>query len=128
MALRAPPGDGGICLAELIVNLSLYGDAPTDTSIAFARPCGITGGGLLQLRRDLEERASLLVARMSRPKVARILSHSFPALQMQSWDALTGRRMILGDGAAWDDDGRGEIAGGPDQETDHSDESSASEE
>ena len=107
-----------------MVNLSLYGDSPTDTSIAVS-----TGGGLLQLRRDMEERTSLLVARMSYPKVARILSHSFPALQMQSWDALTGRRMILRDGAAWDDDGRTEETGGSDQETDPSDnESSTSEE
>ena len=77
----------------------------------------------------MEEQTSLLVARMSYPKVARILSHSFPTLRMQSWDALTGRRMILGDGAAWDDDGRTEETGGSDQETDLSDnESSTSEE
>lgn len=61
IALRAPPGDSGICLAQLIVNLSLYGDSPTNTSIAFSRQRGTTGGGLLQLRRDMEERTSLLV-------------------------------------------------------------------
>jgi hypothetical protein len=37
IALRAPPGDSGICLAELIINLSLYGDSLTDTLIAFSR-------------------------------------------------------------------------------------------
>jgi hypothetical protein len=119
IALRAPPGDSGICLAELIVNLSLYGDSSTDNPIAFSKQCGTLGhGGLLQLRRDMEERMSLLVSRMSYPKFARILSHSFPDPRMQSWDALTGRRMILRDGAAWDDDGR---TIGSDQDTDLSD-------
>lgn len=42
---------------------------------------------------------------MKNPRIARIVSHTFPGLKMHSFDAITGRRILLSSAAPWDADG-----------------------
>lgn len=42
---------------------------------------------------------------MKNPRIARIVSHTFTGLEMHSFDAITGRRMLLSSATPWDADG-----------------------
>jgi len=93
-------------LTEVLINLSLSNESPTITSATHSLRCGSTAGGLLGLKADIEEQAQALAVHMAYPRIIRILTHSLPQLEMQSLDVLTGRRMILADGMAWENDGK----------------------
>ncbi|KAH7248558.1 uncharacterized protein BKA55DRAFT_569427 [Fusarium redolens] len=98
--------DSTLHLSTVAINLSLIADQPNLTSAAHSKPCGSQGGGLIQLQADIREQAEALVTRMASPKTMRILTHSLPLFEIKSLDILTGKRMILDDDAAWDDDGK----------------------
>jgi len=93
-------------LGVVVINLSLITNLPGITSAAHSRRCGSQGGGLLQLKADIQEQAEALVTRMASPKIMRILTHSLPQFETQSLDVLTSKTMILDDDMAWDEDGR----------------------
>ncbi|KAK7413918.1 hypothetical protein QQX98_007185 [Neonectria punicea] len=93
-------------LSAVVVNLSLTTDLPGVTSAAHSKRCDPPGGGLLQLKADMQEQAEALAARMASPKIMRILTHSLPQFETQSLDVLTGKIMILDDDMAWDEDGK----------------------
>ncbi|KAH7019870.1 hypothetical protein EDB80DRAFT_701705 [Ilyonectria destructans] len=93
-------------LSVAVINLSLTMDLPGITSAAHSRECGPPGGGLLQLKADIQERAEALVARMASPKTVRILTHSLPQFETQSLDVSSGKIMILDDDMAWEADGK----------------------
>lgn len=112
-------------LNKLILNLSLANESPEITSAAYAQRCNSSGGGFLQLRTEIEEQAGLLVERIACPRTVRVLSHEFPSLGLRSLDVLAGKRMVLLDGAAWDEDGKTEC-GDSGQESDFSDDSFSS--
>lgn len=57
------------------------------------------------LQEDIEAQANALVTQMLAPSVVRILTHTYPKLEMQSLDVLTGKRMLLADDSAWDANG-----------------------
>ncbi|KAK2753265.1 hypothetical protein FQN54_007956 [Arachnomyces sp. PD_36] len=97
-------------LNELIVNLSLANESPEITSATYSQRCNTPGGGFPQPRTEIEEQARMLIEQMAYPRTVRVLSHKFPSLELQSLDVLTGKRMTLSDGAAWDEDGRTEYA------------------
>lgn len=105
-ALRPQHRDAGLRLSEVLINLSLSNESPMITSAAHTTQCGSTGGGFLKLKADIEAQAEALATLMKSPKIIRILSHSLPRLEMWSLDVLTGRRMILADDMAWEDDGK----------------------
>jgi hypothetical protein len=93
-------------LSVVVINLSLTTNLPGITSAAHSKRCGSRGGGLLQLKADIQEQAEALATRMASPKIMRILTHSLPQFDTQSLDVLTGKSMILDDDVAWDEDGK----------------------
>lgn len=96
----------GLHLSVVVINLSLTTDLPGITSAAHSTRCGSQGGGLLQLKAEIQEQAEALATRMASPKIMRILTHSLPLFETQSLDVLTGKTMILEDDMAWDEDGQ----------------------
>ncbi|TQV91788.1 hypothetical protein IF1G_09373 [Cordyceps javanica] len=105
-ALKPRSHSSGLRLHKCVVNLSLATNLPWKTSASHAQRCGSNGGGLLQLKADLQKQAESLVPRMATPKTLRILTHLLPTIEIRSLDVLTGKTMILDDNAAWDQDGR----------------------
>lgn len=93
-------------LNAVVINLSLTTNLPGITSASHSKRCGSRGGGLLQLRADMQKQAESLATRMASPKAMRILTHSLPQFETQSLDVLTGKTMMLDDGVAWDADGK----------------------
>ncbi|KPM41360.1 hypothetical protein AK830_g5177 [Neonectria ditissima] len=93
-------------LEEVIINLSLSRLDGPDTSYRYPSRCEkIPGDNFLNLKADMEAHARGLAARMSKPRIVRVLSHTFPGLDVHSFDALVGHRMVLEPAAAWDADG-----------------------
>ncbi|KID82380.1 hypothetical protein MGU_10277 [Metarhizium guizhouense ARSEF 977] len=88
-------------LSEVVINLSLTANLPGITSAAHSKQCGFQGGGLLQLKADIQEQAEALATKMASPKVIRILTHTLPQFETQSLDVFTGKTIILGDDMAW---------------------------
>ncbi|UNI13852.1 hypothetical protein JDV02_000550, partial [Purpureocillium takamizusanense] len=99
------PNDG-LYLNVVVINLSLTTNLPGITSAAHSKRCGSQGGGLLQLKAEIQEQAEALATRMASPKIMRILTHSLPQFTTQSLDILTGKTMILDDDMGWDEDGK----------------------
>ena len=99
------PNDG-LHLSVVVINLSLNTNLPGITSAAHSKRCGSQGGGLLQLKAEIQEQAEALATRMASPKIVRILTHSLPQFETQSLDVLTGKTMMLDDDMAWDEDGK----------------------
>ncbi|KAI1649642.1 uncharacterized protein F4817DRAFT_27443 [Daldinia loculata] len=89
-----------------VLVLDLPTDLPGITSAAHAKRCGSQAGGLLQLIADIQEQAEVLATRMASPKTIRILTHSIPQFETQSFDVLTGKTMLLDHDMAWDEDGK----------------------
>jgi len=92
-------------LNEILINLSLSNESSLTTSAAYARFCGSSTVGFLQMKADIEKQAQVLITRMVAPKIVRVLTHALPSLKMQAFDILTGRNVTLSEGAEWDDDG-----------------------
>ncbi|POR36098.1 Uncharacterized protein TPAR_03716 [Tolypocladium paradoxum] len=96
-------------LEDLIVNLSLSETSSSDTSYRYPICCRLgpvsLRKGFPRLQADMELKARELVRVMKNPRIVRVVSHTFPSLEMRSFDALTGRRMRLPPAAAWDADG-----------------------
>ena len=94
-------------LSELLINLSLYHEAPQyhNTRNGHATCCGSPSGGFLQLSADLEYQAQVLAAQMAAPKCVRVLTHDVPFMTMRAFDVLTGKSVVLHEDAEWDDDG-----------------------
>jgi hypothetical protein len=65
----------------------------------------MSGDSFPQLKADMESHVRELVLKMKNPRIVRIVSHTFPGLDMHSFDALTGRQMLLAPAAPWDADG-----------------------
>ncbi|KAK2810278.1 hypothetical protein FQN50_003009 [Emmonsiellopsis sp. PD_5] len=107
------PGEsstGPLFLEEVIVNLSIPNTMSRSKLPArYAKRCGSSPGRFGQLRPDIEEQAALLIQQMARPRRVRILWHAFPSLEKLSFDALTGKRMVLDEDVAWSDDGETDI-------------------
>ncbi|KAI0974988.1 hypothetical protein F4678DRAFT_358763 [Xylaria arbuscula] len=98
------PGDpnDNLNLQVVVINLSLITNLPGITAAAHSDRCGSGTGGLLQLKNDIQGRAEALATRMASPKTIRILTHSLPYFEIQSFDVLTGKNMTLKDDSAWD--------------------------
>jgi hypothetical protein len=103
LKLRNP--DCTLHLSELIINLSLKIDLPGITSASHSKRCQSPGGGLLQLRTDLQHQAEELAGRMVSPKLMRVLSQPLPGFRTQSFDILTGKTTNLDEGMDWNEDG-----------------------
>jgi hypothetical protein len=103
LKLRNP--DCTLHLSELIINLSLKIDLPGITSASHSKRCQSPGGGLLQLRTDLQHQAEELAGRMASPKLMRVLSQPLPGFRTQSFDILTGKTTNLDEGMDWNEDG-----------------------
>ncbi|KAF5550149.1 hypothetical protein FPHYL_9471 [Fusarium phyllophilum] len=93
-------------LGTVIINFVLLTDQLSMMAATHSKPCDSHGGGLIQLRVDIQEQAEALVTRMVSPKTMRILTQTLPQFDTMSLDVLTGKIMKLGDGAAWDEDGK----------------------
>ncbi|OAR02950.1 hypothetical protein LLEC1_07652 [Akanthomyces lecanii] len=105
-ALKPQSHSHSLPLTKVVVNLSLSTNLPWQTSAIHSKRCGSAGGGMLQLKADLQKQAESLLPRMATPKFLRILTHSLPSIETQVLDVVTGKTMILDDNAAWDQDGR----------------------
>lgn len=93
-------------LEEVIINLSLSDICGSDTSYRYPSRCGvIPGDNFLRLKADMESHAREFVLALNNPRLVRILWHTFPGLDLHSFDVLTERRMILAPGAPWNADG-----------------------
>lgn len=103
-ALLVPQNTSPLHLQEFIINLSLAGE-PSVTSVASSLRCRSSDEGPINLRKDIEDQARALADRMISPKTVRVLSHILPSFEKESLDVLTGKRMILAEDSAWDDDG-----------------------
>ena len=104
--LRPQHHDTSLRLREVLINLSLSNESPVTPWTAHSVRCGSPGEGLLELEADIKDQAEALAARMVSPKPIRILTHSLSRLEKWSLDVLTGKRMILADDMAWEDDGK----------------------
>ncbi|KAF2968324.1 hypothetical protein GQX73_g5269 [Xylaria multiplex] len=104
--LKPQVPDDNLKLSVMVINLSLITNEPGITSAAHSKRCGSPAGGLLQLKADIQEQAEALTARMTSPKIMRVLTHSLPQFEIQSLDVLTGKIMMLEDDMAWDEDGK----------------------
>ncbi|SPO01172.1 uncharacterized protein DNG_03919 [Cephalotrichum gorgonifer] len=102
---RGDPGDK-LHLSVAVVNLSLMVNLPGVTAATHSTRRGSRTGGLPRLKADIQEQAEALATRMACPKTVRILTHSLPQFEAQSFDVLTGKTMALDEDMAWDDDGR----------------------
>ncbi|KAK2761490.1 hypothetical protein FQN53_007690 [Emmonsiellopsis sp. PD_33] len=100
---------GPLFLEEAIVNLSLPNMSRNTSPARYAKRCDSSVGQFGRLRLDIEEQAALLIQQMACPRRVRILTHSFPSLKILSFDALTGKRMILDDDVSWGADGETDI-------------------
>lgn len=98
--------NGNLHLSEVVINLSLATNLPGVTSATHSKRCGSQGGGLLQLKADIQEQAEALATRTASLRIMRILTHSLPQFETQSLDVLTGKTMILDDNMAWEEDGK----------------------
>ncbi|KAF1840620.1 uncharacterized protein K460DRAFT_371824 [Cucurbitaria berberidis CBS 394.84] len=103
--LKHRPYSTNLHLDEMLINLSLSNESPLNTSAAHATCCGSSPGAFLQLKADMESQAQDLIAQTTAPKIARILTHALPSLEMRAFDVLTGRNLALSEGAEWDADG-----------------------
>jgi hypothetical protein len=95
-------------LDEVLINLSLFSESPLTTSATHAACCISSPGsalGFLQLEADMEEQAQVLVTQMAAQKVVRVLTHRLSDFKMRAFEVLTGRNVMLNEGAEWDDDG-----------------------
>jgi len=100
-ALKPQENSSNLRLNEVLVNLSLAGVSRGIIACTRAVHCSLMGG----LVSTLEKQAKLLVAQMEAPSIVRILTHTRPSLKMHALDILTGRTLVLDEGADWDDDG-----------------------
>ena len=89
-------------LSEVLINLNL--DEESRPSAVHSRLYGPPGAGYLHLYATIESQAEALVSRMASPRIMRILTSS--RWKLHSFDVLTGKRMTLANGMAWQDDGR----------------------
>lgn len=115
-------------LNEVLINLSLSNESPLSISAGHAEYCGALStygrrqfGAVIEPEADMKQQAQVLVTHMAVPKLVRILTHTPSSIgrrrlgdiqlrasdniQMQAFDALTGRDLLLSEGAGWDDDG-----------------------
>lgn len=93
-------------LEEVIINLSLSDPRGSDTSYRYPNRCGfLPGDNFPRLKADIETSAREFVLIINKPRMIRILSHTFPGLDLHSLDVLTDRRMVLAPAAPWDADG-----------------------
>lgn len=105
--LKLRDTNNSLRLSVVVVNLSLIANVPGITSAAHSQRCGSQGGGgLVQLKAEMQQQAEALATRMASPKVVRILTHSLPQFETHSLDVLTGKVMILSDGMPWEEDGK----------------------
>ncbi|KAK2744121.1 hypothetical protein FQN57_004381 [Myotisia sp. PD_48] len=128
VALSHPENNQPKYLKRVIINLSLSNENPEITAAAHAKLCDTPSGGFPRLESEIVKQAHLLATHLTDPGIVRVLWHSFPSLEMQSLDILTGKRMRLppdmGD-MGWEDDGE-TVPEDPGPESDFSDDSSDS--
>ena len=103
------PKDGtAVDIEELIINMSRSEESGFPHSYFYTKHCAATVRGRYPRLRDaMEEQAVKFRATMSKPRIFRILAHTYPArgMRMHSFDVLAGRRMTLDLGDDWDADG-----------------------
>ncbi|KAF5977367.1 hypothetical protein FBULB1_6587 [Fusarium bulbicola] len=104
-ALKVQDPDSTLRLGTVVINFSLLTDQLSMAAATHSAPCDSHGGGLIQLRMDMQEQAEALVTRMVSPKTMRILTQTLPQFDTMSLDVLSGKIMKLRDDAAWDEDG-----------------------
>lgn len=116
-------GNKPLLLKEVIVNLSLSELSDISTSYRHSRSCqSPSGSSTLQLREAMERQATMLAARLCKPRMVRVISHTPPSLDMIAFDAITGKRTQLKSNVGWD--AEGEVVGearsevGEDEDTD----------
>ncbi|KAI8664554.1 hypothetical protein NCS55_00964700 [Fusarium keratoplasticum] len=113
-----PPGEGTISsLEEVIINLNL-GDLSPHAPLQHSYRCGIFVPGLASTwKEDMESAAKELANRMATPRVVKVLSRSVPGPQMECFDAIAQRRMMLAPDAAWEADGEEVVETTADEES-----------
>lgn len=101
-----PRKDLLFCLEDFIINLSLSDISGSDSSYRYPSRCGyVPGDSFPQLKADMELHATRLVRMIESLRVVRILSHTFPGLDMHSFDPIKERHMLLAPDAPWDAEG-----------------------
>lgn len=106
ISLEVAPTSPLECLEDVVINMSISDPTGADTSYRYPSRCQDTiYDSFSDLERHMEKTAQDLVLRMSNPRVVRLITHTFPGLELLSFDAMTGRRMKLAPDAPWDADG-----------------------
>ncbi|KAI0102575.1 hypothetical protein GGR51DRAFT_526997 [Nemania sp. FL0031] len=100
--LKPRDSDNRLRLEVVVVNLSLVSDV---TAAMHSKRCG-SRVGVLQLQADMKEQAEAIASRMASRKIVRIISITIPKLEVQSFDVLTGKTMIMEEDMGWDEDGK----------------------
>ncbi|KAK5998447.1 hypothetical protein PT974_00826 [Cladobotryum mycophilum] len=104
--ISIPEDSPPLPLEDLIINLSLIEPASPDTTFHYPKWCNpLPGSSFRQFKADMESRARELVPALKNPRIVRIVSHTVPGRAIHSFDALTGRRMLLKSDEPWDADG-----------------------
>ncbi|KAJ6786120.1 hypothetical protein PWT90_02476 [Aphanocladium album] len=95
----------GLVLEDVVVNLSICSTSGHSTSYKFPMCCVDMPWGFDQLQLEMEAQATQLARALKNPRIVRVLSHGYPGPRPQSFDAVTGRRMVLAAPTPWDADG-----------------------
>ncbi|KAG6012061.1 hypothetical protein E4U43_007958 [Claviceps pusilla] len=104
--LDVSAGGMPLALEEVIINLSLSDNRGSDTSYRYPSRCeALPEDNFPRLKADMESCARELVLQMNNLRIFRILSHTFPGMDLHSFDVLAERQMILAPTASWDADG-----------------------
>ncbi len=103
--LRPPPDSTDLPLESVIMNFSLTNPWPLMTYIRYARHCKASQGVFDWLRPEFINEAKTLVTQMSAPKMVRILVDDYPNSTLQIYDFLNDIKMLLDQGADWEDEG-----------------------
>lgn len=120
-ALKPRGSNQSLRLREVVINLSRFENLLRITGASHSTRCGVPSrGGSPRLKADMCRQAEALADRMAFPRVVRILTHSPHTLSVQSLDVLRGKTMRLGEGAAWNEDGKVVEHSEPESEIDDS--------
>lgn len=95
-----------LSLEDVVINLSLSEISGSATSYRYPSRCVcVPGDSFPQSKADMEFHVREVVHEMNNPQIARIVSHTFPGLDMRLFDSTTGRQMVLSSAAPWDANG-----------------------
>lgn len=95
-----------LVLSEVLVKLSLPYESFAIGEASSSKRCGVSSGENHKLQTDMEAQAQTLVPSMSSPRIVQILANVQPNGVSGSFNALTGKHVLVDGEKAWEDFGK----------------------